>query len=143
MYSYTLEHVTERYGVSSQMSILKNNLQLPQFMLMFCGESLCVAAPFLNIPVSCFKKNIYCPHFLDLFRRHLSDSLRDKRLKELNLCLDLELRVQKDNFATFMDEKQNQWTLGFDSLDVLVNLVKQFILCKTVFRLYFLTLFCI
>jgi hypothetical protein len=60
---------------------------------------------------------------------------------ELNLCLDLELRVQKDNFATFMDEKQNQWTLGFDSLDVLVNLVKQFILCKTVFRLYFLTFY--
>ncbi len=61
---------------------------------------------------------------------------------EWHLCLDLELRVQKDNFATFMDEKQNQWTLGFDSLDVLVNLVKQFILCKTVFRLNFWTFFC-
>jgi hypothetical protein len=46
----------------------------------------------------------------------------------------VELAVQKDNFATFKDEKQNQWTLGFDSQDVLVNFVKQFLLCKTVFR---------
>jgi hypothetical protein len=78
---------------------------------------------------------------LSPFLRHLPYPYRDNKLNELNLCLDLELRVQKDNFATFMDEKQNQWTLGFDSLDVLVNLVKQFILCKTVFRLYFFYLY--
>jgi hypothetical protein len=55
-------------------------------------------------------------------------------IKKKTCSSDLAFSVQKDNFATFTDEKQNQWTLGFDSQDVLVNLVKQFLLCKTVFR---------
>ena len=57
-----------------------------------------------------------------------------KYMESVCVLADLEVRVEKDNFATFRDEKQNEWTLAFDSQDLLVNLLKQFLLCKTVFR---------
>ena len=50
-----------------------------------------------------------------------------------NISPRFNLRVQQDNYASFVDEAKASWTVCFDSQDVLINFAKQLLLCKAMF----------
>jgi len=52
-----------------------------------------------------------------------------------NITMGLIFKVQPGNYANFSDDKANNWTICFDSHDLLVNFAKQVLLCKAVFKL--------
>jgi hypothetical protein len=51
-----------------------------------------------------------------------------------NITTTLNLNIQPNNYANFVDDIKNSWTVGFESQDVLINFAKQVLLCKTVYR---------
>ena len=50
-----------------------------------------------------------------------------------NISPRINIRVQPDNYMSFVDEGGRSWTVCFDSQDVMINFVKQVLLCKAMF----------
>lgn len=50
-----------------------------------------------------------------------------------NIGPRFNFKVQQDNYANFVDEGGKSWTVCFDSQDVMINFVKQVLLCRAMF----------